>query len=209
MMPGPDDDQSAPATAPNGEEPSDDGPFDPFDPEALRVSGIGDADVVQVLITVPVRKPKPREFFRVHPDPAYVLDTVVLERETGTDKESYIVAPSLRQELTQELRQVRLFTVMTKAGTVLLWPVRLPGDGAAFLRRISDSALQVAEQAKTAWVRTMWNRDLGAYDLKLAVSDHGCPQWPDKTFRDLIKIAFRDNLIDRLDHPVIRELNGE
>jgi hypothetical protein len=37
----------------------------------------------------------------------------------------------------------------------------------------------------------------------------GTPQWPDKTLRDLIEIAFRYNLIDREDHPVIRELAGE
>ena len=43
----------------------------------------------------------------------------------------------------------------------------------------------------------------------VAKGDLGEPQWPDKSFRELIAIAFRDNVIDRADHPVIRELNGE
>ena len=42
-----------------------------------------------------------------------------------------------------------------------------------------------------------------------AKGDLGEPQWPDKSFRDLLEIAFRCNLIDRPDHPVISELAGE
>jgi len=35
------------------------------------------------------------------------------------------------------------------------------------------------------------------------------PQWPDKSFRDLIELAFRHNRIDRANHPVIQRLDGE
>ncbi len=52
-------------TSLNGERPAEDRAFDPFDPEALRVSGIADVDIEQVLTTVPVRNPKRTEFFRV------------------------------------------------------------------------------------------------------------------------------------------------
>jgi hypothetical protein len=43
----------------------------------------------------------------------------------------------------------------------------------------------------------------------VARGDLGEPQWPDKSFRDLLATAFGDYLIDREDHEVIRELNGE
>jgi hypothetical protein len=56
----------------------------------------------------------------------------------------------------------------------------------------------------------VWNSDLGGYELFRAKGDLGEPKWPEgKTFRDLIEIAFRQHLIDREDHPVIRELAGE
>jgi hypothetical protein len=45
--------------------------------------------------------------------------------------------------------------------------------------------------------------------MVVAKGDLGEPQWPDKTFRDLLELAFRDRRIDRADHPVIRELAGE
>ena len=35
------------------------------------------------------------------------------------------------------------------------------------------------------------------------------PKWPDKSFGELLRIAFENRIIDRADHPVIRELNGE
>ena len=55
---------------------------DPFDLDFLRfdpslTEGIG---VRKVLNTVPVRKPNPQDFIRVHPDPAYRLPLAVIER---------------------------------------------------------------------------------------------------------------------------------
>jgi hypothetical protein len=197
------------ASSLNGERPSEDRAFDPFDPEALRVDGVADIDIEQVLTTVPVRKPKRTEFFRVNPDPRYTLDTYLLERDAEMDKERYLVVGGLQQTLIQELRRVRLFTAINKSGTLFLWPIRLPSDGAAYMQRIADSALQAAEEAKRLWVRVWWNRDLGAYEMARAKGDLGSPQWPDKSFRDLLEIGFRNNLIDRADHPVIRELAGE
>jgi hypothetical protein len=170
---------------------------------------MADIEVERVLTTVPVRKPKRNEFFRVHPGQDYTVDMRVVERDSGMDKETYLVTPDVAHLVLEELRQVRLYTVMTKRGTVFLWPVKLPEEDNDRLRRMADSALQAAEQAKDLWVKMAWSRDLGAYEMFRAKGDLGEPQWPEKTFRDLIAIAFRDSLIDRTDHPVIRELSGE
>jgi hypothetical protein len=35
------------------------------------------------------------------------------------------------------------------------------------------------------------------------------PIWPDYSLKDLLKIGFRDRLVDSLDHPVIKRLRGE
>lgn len=185
--------------------PSD--PFDPFDPAQLRVDTMGDFEVEQVLTAVPVRKPKRIEFFRVHPE--FVSDMLLVERDTGMDRESFLVTPDVRDMVASELRLVRLFTCINKNGTVFLWPVKLPQGDNDRIRRMTDTALRCADQAKTLWTKLVWNRDLGGYEMYKAKGDLGSPQWPDKTHRDLIEIAFRDNLIDRPDHPVIKELYGE
>ena len=180
---------------------------DPFDPEALRVQGLADLGVEKVLMHVPVRRPNRTEFFRTHPD--YVLDTLVLERDDEADRETYIVDPSVRDLMPDELRWVRLFVAMNKRKTLFIWPAKLPRDDNRRGEAWAKSALQAAEQAKSLWVKVYGNRDLGAYEMVVAKGDLGEPQWPDKTFRDLLELAFRDRRIDRADHPVIRELAGE
>jgi hypothetical protein len=50
---------------------------------------------------------------------------------------------------------------------------------------------------------------LGAYDVFEATGQLGEPEWPTVPFRELLRVAFKDRLIDRADHPVLRRLRGE
>jgi hypothetical protein len=50
--------------------------------------------------------------------------------------------------------------------------------------------------------------DAGAYNIYEASSDLAEPIWPDITLHDLLKIAFRDRLVDSSDHPLIQRLRG-
>ena len=180
-----------------------------LDPEfQLDESLLADVEVEHVLTTVVVRKPKRTEFFRVHPE--FVMDRLALERDTGMEKECYLVTPEIKHLMPEEVRTVRLFTAVTRNGTHLIWPVKLPREDDNHLRNIANSALLIAEEAKTSWVKMAWDRGSGAYEMYRALGHLGEPKWKkDASFRELLNIAFRDKLIDRTDHPVIRELNGE
>jgi hypothetical protein len=59
------------------------------------------------------------------------------------------------------------------------------------------------------WVRVRSNLQLGAYEIDLAVGNLGEPEWPDLGISDILKIAFRDRLIDSADHLLIKRLRGE
>lgn len=183
-----------------------DGPADPFDPAALRVSADMEIATEKVLTAVPVRKPRRDEFFRVHPDEEYTLDVLVVE--DPDDFEPYIVTPACGDAVAEVARKVRLFTCMSKRETVFLWPAKLPIEGSAG-RRYSDTALRIAEEAKTLWVRMWGDRALGGYAMVKAKGNLAEPKWPDKEFRELLRLAFDGRIIDRPDHPLIRELNGE
>ena len=101
--------------SPNGEVPASKAKTaDPFDPAALRADGLANVDVERVLTAVPVRRPKRTEFVRVHPD--YMLDTLLLERDTGMDKECYLVSPKVQHLVLPELQRTRLFVAITKRG---------------------------------------------------------------------------------------------
>jgi hypothetical protein len=53
------------------------------------------------------------------------------------------------------------------------------------------------------------NMSLQGYDLQYAVSKIADPQWPDCSFGELLRIAFRDCIIDNFDHSVLKELRAE
>ena len=70
------------------------------------------------------------------------------------------------------------------------------------------AAETAAEIAMTRWVRLTANMSLGAYEIFEAAGNIPQPVWPELPFPELLKIAFRDRLIDRLDHPVVLHLRG-
>ncbi|HPB75713.1 MAG TPA: hypothetical protein PLY96_10730 [Chromatiaceae bacterium] len=163
--------------------------------------------VKKVITTIPVGKPNPRSFYRVHPDEDYGLTTNLLE--LGRQQESYLVAPPLWGELASELRPVRLLTAITRNGDLFLWPLKLPGpDGRS--NSWNESAMAAAKQAETAWCRMQANMELGAYNLTVAPPNSPLPEpaWPDLSFQEIMDIAFRGRYITSLDHPVVLQLRG-
>ncbi len=180
-----------------------------FDLAALRLEG-NFADRVGVkrqLVAVPVRKPHPQAFLRIHPDPKWQLRTAVL---ADTDsRETYLVGRDLWPALADEISPVILFVAIDRQGNVFLWPAKLPrDDGRA--SHWHSSALEAAELAKTQWVRVKANMGLGAYDVFVANADGLAePTWPGEGFEYLVDKAFRDRYIRDTDHPVLRRLRGE
>jgi hypothetical protein len=137
------------------------------------------------------------------------MDTLALEYDNGRERDTYLVRPQIAGLIAQDVRPVRLHVCINKRQAVFIWPAKLPQDGNDAGRRWTESALMAADEAKRLWVKLAGNRDLGAYEYFRAKGDLGDPQWPDKSFRDLLEMAFRDRDINRVDHPVIRELAGE
>lgn len=184
---------------------------DPFDVESLRLpqdfeSAVG---VKKLVKTVPVKKPSKEWFVRTHPDPAYRLQTAVLELKE--DREVYLVAPNLWPELASEPTfspRLLIFSITRHGNVPFIWPIRLPGSNG----RIDDwsrSALEAADEAKTRWVRITANFDLQAYDVTVASGQVANPSWPDLTFQEILDVAFRDKRISDWNHPILRRLRGE
>lgn len=185
--------------------------FDPFDPASLRLANsfLLAGSVQKALLSVPVRKPDKAWFVRAHPDEAYRLQTAVIELKE--DRETYLVSPALRPTLAAEatFKPKLLVTAMNRAGTVFLWELNLPrADGRTDLW--SRTALEAVELATKGWVRIAANLDLGAYDVYEATGLLSEPDWPSvPSFRELLRIAFKDRFIDGPDHAVLRRLRGE
>lgn len=182
-----------------------DGGFPQLSELALSQDFAETAGTRKLLLTVPVRKPNPQDFVRVHPDPKY--HTIIAVIELKDDRESYLLMPEIAQQLPGECVSVVCYTTINRQGVVHLWLARLPAsDG-----RINEwhrSAMEAAERAMTRWVRVKANMSLGAYEVFEAASSIPDPTWPEYSFHQLLEIAFRGRLIKSLDHSVIKRLHG-
>jgi hypothetical protein len=183
---------------------------DPFDLSQLRLTQdfVAAAGVKKLLNTIPCRKPSKEWFVQTHPNPAYRIQTCVVELRE--DSETYLVNSSLWPELASEstFSPRALITAINRQGVPFIWPIRLPGSDGR-LDEWSRSALEAATLAAGKWVRVQANMSLGAYEVYEAAGQWAAPAWPDMPFQQLLKIAFKDRYITDLDHPVLKRLRGE
>jgi hypothetical protein len=179
--------------------------FDNLEAIRLNPDAAATAGTREVLRHVPVRKPNRTEFIRVHPDGDMQIATgVFIDRE---EREVFFVVPELRAELAGELKPVLLVTAISRQGVVMLWPVALPDEGGR-RNAWAETAREACELAKTAWVRLAPDMSLGAYRIYEAEGQLSGPIWPDKPFPELLKLAFKDRIVDSGDHPVVKRLRG-
>jgi len=179
--------------------------FDNLDNLRLTQDFAETVGVKKLLTTIPVRRPNPQDFVRVHADPAYREAFPAIELKD--ERELYVVNRNMKAELSTECVSATLFTAINRQGVVSLWPVRLPGpDGKT--NEWWRSAREAAELAMTKWVRIKANMSLGAYEIFSAESVMQEPTWPELPFNALLRIAFRDRIISSPDHPVVKRLRG-
>jgi hypothetical protein len=175
--------------------------------EALRIApdDASTAGTREVLRHVPVRKPNRTEFVRVHAgEDMQIVTGVFIDKE---EREVYFVIPELRYELAGELKPVMLVTAISRQGVVILWPVGLPDEGGR-RNAWADSSREACEMAKDNWVRLAADMSLGAYRIYQAQGKLSEPVWPDKKLPELMKLGFKDRIVDSEDHPVIKRLRG-
>jgi hypothetical protein len=182
--------------------------FDPFaDLSKLRMTAenVIDAGVRKLLTSVPVGRPGPQEWFQVHSDTSY-RDTYGLIAD-GKSKDFYLVLPTVADELAGEFHVYTLYTYVTRKDIVGIWPARVPGPD----DKSNDwwrTAHEAANQAMQGWTRLTANMDLGAYEVRIAPGIKAQPNFPPEPFADLLRVAFRDKVINNADHELVKKLRG-
>ena len=167
--------------------------------------------VKKLISRIPVERPNPHEFVRVHPDLSYQAAVF----EDKLDKETFVIMdPQLQEQLFSELVYKVFYPYVNQRGVLKLWPIRLP-DGDGKLDSYNRTAMEAVKIAKQKWTRIKSNKDLAGYDIFEAENQAVLPKWPDivnepKAMHRILEIAFRDNRISDSDHPVIRRnIKGE
>ena len=160
--------------------------------------------VTQRLTTVPVRKPSKTQWFQIHPE--YKLDVLLLKYgDSGEDY--YLVEPSLAHQVADLAQAFRLVVGVDRQGVVFVWPLRIPDPERAMNWHLS--ALEAASHAEIQWTRMHAHMSLGAYEIHTAEGITDVPKWPEMLMDGILEIAFKNKIIDRLDHFVLKQLRGE
>ena len=171
-------------------------------------------DLQQIGVTteftnVPVRNPKPDEFFRAHPDADYQVPLHILPLKS--DNEWYCVDPGIAAQLVLEtqLRLMKVYTCCTMNNTPFLTCIPLP-DSLGKINSWHQSGHLTMEEAMQEWVRRQADKSNGGYTITKALSTNlPDPVFPKMSFQELVEKAFDKFYIDSMDHPVLQRLRGE
>jgi hypothetical protein len=176
------------------------------DLSALRLSPdeAGQIGTAEVLAHIPVRKPTANEFVRVSPDPEMSIATSIF---VDPERETFLVMPALRNILVAGVKPMTLVTAVNQRGLVMLWPIAL-GDGSGRRNAWHETAREAAELAKTEWIKVVSDMPSGCYRIYKALGALPDPVWPDKSLSELLRLAFRNRIVDHEDHPIVKQSLG-
>jgi len=109
--------------------------------------------------------------------------------------------------LSDLAKPFRLFACIDRQGVIFIWPVRHPDVGRPMHWHLS--AMEAAAHAELQWTRIQANMGLSAYEIYAAVGVKDELKWPEMSMNEILDIAFKNKIIDRLDHFVLCQLRGE
>tara|TARA_R100000781_G_scaffold114463_1_gene85337 strand:+ start:1575 stop:2234 length:660 start_codon:yes stop_codon:yes gene_type:complete len=166
--------------------------------------------------SIKVEKPDKKTWFKIHPDPDFSQNLYIAEAASGDGfkTKSYIVQgkdDATHQELLRELDDVRYcccHLYATSTHQFKIW-ARKQWDGQDEEAEYHASARKAAEDAKLGFVKMKWAG--GQYNWRSPRDPNRFhePVWPtDQTMLEILNIAFRENIIADMEHPVVMEADG-
>ncbi|HIG76628.1 MAG: hypothetical protein ABGX43_03790 [Nitrospinaceae bacterium] len=168
-----------------------------------------DLGVTTEYTMIPIRNPKPDEFFRCMPDEDYSMDAHILSLKT--ENEWYMIDPDILPEIQLEsqlrVRTVYVCVTMNSTPFVTCIPQH---DEMGKINSWHQSGHITMEEAKQCWVRRQADKANGGYTITKAINAMlPDPKWPTMTLNEIIGRAFDKFYIDDINHPVLQRLRGE
>ena len=168
-----------------------------------------DLGVATEYTVIPIRNPKPDEFFRCMPEENYSMDANILSLKT--DNEWYLIDPDILHQiqLESQLKVMTLYVCVTMNSTPFVTCIPQPNE-LGQINSWHESGHRTMEEAKQFWVRRQADRSNGGYIITKAMNAKlPDPKWPEMTLSEIVDRAFDKFYIDNMDHPVLQRLRGE
>lgn len=186
--------------------------YNPLKLSALRSK----SNVLKGVWTDPSRvpiwdKPEANTWVRVRPGEEFteVVDLLVATNASNSSDRNplYIATDAVRPELERFIKPCRVAVGITHHDKVQFLWARSLGAGS---NPWTDSVMRAMDAAQTYWVSLESDRALGEYRVHKAPRSEqwGDPEWPGQTLEDVLGLAFRDRIIDSMEHVVAKRLLG-
>ena len=168
-----------------------------------------DLGVTTEYTVIPIRNPKPDEFFRCMADGDYSMDAHILSLKT--ENEWYMIDPDILPEIQLEsqlrVRTVYVCVTMNSTPFVTCIPQH---DEMGKINSWHQSGHITMEEAKQCWVRRQADIANGAYVITKAMNANlPDPEWPTITLSEIIDRAFDKYYISDINDLVLQRLRGE
>jgi hypothetical protein len=168
----------------------------------------GGEDSEPVLTKCPAKKPGEFDIFRVRPEEAWCIETLIVEyrgENKALPRGFYLIHPRLKQAFGKKGRKHLIVTCVNTNGSMFLWPIKVTeGFGDSWYR----SALRVVTAAKEKWVKDFAS-DGNGYTVEASKREHGNPRWLGETLDNLLELAFDGKIVSDRTHPLCAELEIE
>jgi hypothetical protein len=170
-----------------------------------------DLGVTTEYTMIPIRNPKPSEFFMCMADEEYSMDAHILSLKT--ENEWYMIDPDILPEiqLESQLRVMTLYVCVTMTTNFAPFVTCIPQhDEIGKINSWHESGHRTMEEAKQFWIRRQADRSNGGYIITKAMNAKlPDPKWPTMTLSEIIDMAFDKFYINDINHPVLQRLRGE
>ena len=170
-----------------------------------------DLGVTTEYTMIPIRNPKPDEFFMCMADEEYSMDAHILSLKT--ENEWYMIDPDILPEiqLESQLRVMTLYVCVTMTTNFAPFVTCIPQhDELGKINSWHESGHRTMEEAKQFWIRRQADRSNGGYIITKAMNAMLVdPKWPTMTLSEIIDMAFDKFYINDIQHPVLQRLRGE
>ena len=186
--------------------------YNPLKLDKLRTK----SDVLKGVWTDPSRipvltRPEPNTWVRVRPGEEYsaVIDLLVATNasNSGDRNPLYVATDAVRPELERFIKPHRVAVGVTYHDKVeFLWARAVGGGDNTW----TASIMRAMDKCETDWIALDSDRALGEYKIHVAPRSEqwGEPKWRDRTLEDVLGLAFRDRIINTMDHDVVKRLLG-
>ncbi|MES2736641.1 MAG: hypothetical protein V4672_10005 [Verrucomicrobiota bacterium] len=178
-------------------------PLSPFSLLDLRANSGHEAVSVKLPMLPKILKPGKQTWFQTLSDEKqwHIYHLFVPEGEFGNAQ--YLVAPQIAAQLGALTNRVHLVPYFTLEKELNFWALKSPERSNSW----SESALEIAGEARTSWRRMVPNSRAGAYDSFGMKEEKPGPIWPEpEEIQRELERAIAGRVIASMDHPEIAKL---